>query len=170
MEEVFNYIYGDTKANRERNLSKKITFYENSSRHPFFQKINEFKNNPNRQQLDGESSRSDEVFADYVLKMANYCNPTYFPKVLKFVTLFRECANILNKEKVKNELKDFTEIFHAEDIPDISNEFITEFLDPDQNVFDINKEEAIDLTQNFCHWLYENNFTCSKLSLISNSY
>jgi hypothetical protein len=24
------------------------------------------------------------------------------------------------------------------------------------------------LTQNFCHWLYENNFTCSKLSLISN--
>ena len=32
-----------------------------------------------------------------------------------------------------------------------------------------NKEEAIDLTQNLCQWLYDNNFTCSKLSLINNS-
>jgi len=169
IEEVFNYIYGDSKPNRDRNQIKKISYYENSTKHPFFQKILEFKNIPNRQ-IDGESSRSDEVFADYILKMTNYCNPIYFVKLLKFVTLFRECANILNKEKVKNEAKDYTEIFNAEDVPDISNEFITEFLDPDQNIFDINKEEAIDLTQNFCHWLYENNFTCSKLSLISNSY
>jgi hypothetical protein len=166
---VFNYIYGDSKSNRERNLSKKISYFEDSSRHPFFQKIHGMKNNPNRQ-LDGETSKSDEVFADYVLKMANYCNPTYFTKILKFVTLFRECANLLNKDKVRNESKEYTEIFNAEDIPDISNEFITEFLDPDQSTFDINKEDSIDLTQNFCHWLYENNFTCSKLSLISNSY
>ena len=170
MEEVFAYIYGESETLRERNRTKNISYYENSSRHPFFQKIYEFKNNPNRQQLDGESAKSDEVFAEYVLKMSNYCNPCYFVKVLKFVTLFRECANILNKEKIKGEGKTYTEMSSAEDIPDISNEFITEFLDPDGNVFDINKEEAIDLTQNFCHWLYENNFTCSKLSLISNSY
>jgi hypothetical protein len=166
-EEVFNYIYGDNKQNRDRNLEKKINFYPSWDKHPFFQKILEFKNTPNRQ-LDGENAKCDEVFADYVLKMANYCNPTYFAQLLKFVTLFRECVNITNKEKTKNEVKEFTEIYNSEDVPDISNEFITEFIDPDQKIFNIGKDEAIDLTQNFCHWLYENNFTCSKLSLISN--
>ena len=29
-------------------------------------------------------------------------------------------------------------------------------------------DESIDLTQNLCYWMYENNFTCSKLSLINN--
>ncbi len=88
--------------------------------------------------------------------------------LIKFITLFRECVNIINKEKLRNsEGQEYTQVTNAEDVPDISNDFITEFLDPDTNTFDISKEEAIDLTQNFCHWLYENNFTCSKLSLIS---
>ena len=33
---------------------------------------------------------------------------------------------------------------------------------------DNSKDECIDLTQNLCFWMYENNFTCSKLSLIRN--
>lgn len=118
--------------------------------------------------LDAESSKCDEVFADYIVKMANYVNPFYMTRLLKFITLFRECVNIINKEKVRSEGKEYTEITNAEDVPDISNDFITEFLDPDTSTFEFSKEEAIDLTQNFCHWLYENNFTCSKLSLISN--
>jgi len=32
---------------------------------------------------------------------------------------------------------------------------------------EMNKSEQIDLTINFCHWLYECQFTCSKLSLIA---
>jgi hypothetical protein len=118
--------------------------------------------------LDAENSKCDEVFADYIIKMANYINPTYMIRLLTFITLFRECVNIVNKEKVRSEGKDYTEITNSEDVPEVSNDFITEFLDADTNTFDISKEEAIDLTQNFCHWLYENNFTCSKLSLISN--
>ncbi len=141
--------------------------YESFSCHPFFVKIQEFASTANMKQLDGENSKCDEVFSDYVVKMARYCNEEYFVKLLKFVTLFRECVNIINKEKAP-EGKEFSELSNAEDVPDISNEFITEFLDPEQNCFDISKEEAIDLTQNFCHWLYENNYTCSKLSLISN--
>lgn len=165
--EAFKQIYGDEF--KERNSYKKIKSYYNWTIHPLFQKIQEFKSNTARQ-LDGENSKCDEIFADYLVKMANYVNSYYFVKLVKFITLFRECVNILNKCKVKSDDKDFTEISNSEDVPDISNEFITEFLDADQNLFDFNKEDAIDLTQNFCHWLYENNFTCSKLSLISSSY
>jgi hypothetical protein len=165
IEEVFQLVYG--KQHSERNQQKKMNRYENSASHPLFQKILEFIATPVKQ-LDGESAKCDEVFADYIIKMARYCNPTFFIRLLKFVTLFRECVNIINREKCKPEVKEFAEVSNAEDVPDISNEFITEFLDPDQNCFEFSKDEAIDITQNLCHWLYENNFTCSKLSLISN--
>jgi len=52
-------------------------------------------------QLDGENSKCDEVFADYITKMANYCNHHFYTKLLRFVTLFRECVNMINKDKVK---------------------------------------------------------------------
>jgi hypothetical protein len=163
-EEAFQQIY--SKRHSERNQQKMILPYENAQSHPFYQKLLEFQQSLPK--LDGENSKCDEVFSDYVFKMSRYCNPTYFVKLIKFITLFRECVNVFYKDKVKTEGYEFSQIFNAEDVPDISNEFITEFLDTDQNVFDISKDEAIDLTQNFCHWLYENNFTCSKLSLISN--
>ena len=165
IENLFEYIYG--KSNRERNSAKKIQNYENLQSHHFLQKVLDTKLNPLKG-LDAENSKCDEVFADYIVKMSNYCNSIFFIKLLKFITLFRECVNSINREKSRNEGRDYTEVNNAEDVPDVSNEFITEFLDPDTNSFDISKEEAIDLTQNFCHWLYENNFTCSKLSLISN--
>jgi hypothetical protein len=86
---------------------------------------------------------------------------------LKFITLFRESLNIINGDKVKGEDRGYSEAFNAEDAPDISNEFVTEFLDTDSNEFSMGKEEAIDFTQNFCQWMYDNNYTCSKLSLIN---
>ena len=168
IEEVYRYIYSDNPANRIRIAAKKLKSYASPQQHPFFEKIREMNKTHGGVQLDGENARCDEVFSEYVLKIANYCNSFYFWKLLKFVTLFRECVNIINKDKVKNELRDYTEIYNCEDVPDVSNEFITEFLDTDSKCFDITKEQAIDLTQNLCHWLYENNFTCSKLSLISN--
>lgn len=161
VEKVFSDLYEDTPSNRERNASKSVKQYREIQQNPLFVEL--LSSEP--KQLDGENSKCEEVFAEYLKKMANYCNPSYFARLLKFVCLFRDCVNIMYKSKV-NEVKDYTEIMTAEDVPDISNEFITEFLEPEQT-FNINKEEAIDLTQNFCHWLYENNYTCSKLSLIN---
>ena len=65
-------------------------------------------------------------------------------------------------------VEEYTQDNNAEDAPDISNEFVTEFLETDPSFFDFQKDEVIEITQNFCQWLYDNNFTCSKLSLISN--
>ena len=97
-------------------------------------------------------------------------------KLIIFVTLFREFVNICDRKKKKDlqpsiniyEIPDYTMENNPEDVPDLSNEFINDFLETEQNLFDFNKEDSIDLTQNFCHWMYENNFTSSKLSLISN--
>ncbi len=56
----------------------------------------------------------------------------------------------------------------AEDVPESSNEFISDFLFPNDEdyVFDMSQGEAIDLTRNLCNWMYLNNFTCSKLFLL----
>jgi hypothetical protein len=160
---VFNDLYGQEKA--DRNRGKKIRTFENWTIHPFYIKIFEHFRNPAT--LDGENSKCDEVFAEYLLKVSKLAKNETFKKILKFVTLFRECLNIINFSKSKEEGKEYSESYNAEDAPDISNEFVTEFLETENNVFELNKEEAIDMTQNFCQWMYDNNYTCSKLSLVA---
>jgi hypothetical protein len=160
---VFNDIYDP--RNENRNSLKKMKIYHNVIGHPFISKVCEFFDNP--RPLEGENSKCDDVFCEYLHKVSRLCRPEVFTKVLKFVTLFRESLNIINAEKVKGEEGEYSEISSAEDAPDISNEFVTEFLDTDSNIFNIGKEDAIDLNQNFCQWMYDNNYTCSKLSLIT---
>ena len=113
---------------------------------------------------------ADSVFIEYLNKMSAYCNPDYYVKLIKFVTLFREHSNQANAEKMGNNETNqvYTETHNAEDVPDSSNEFITDFINPEEKNKDLgfDKEECIDLTMNLCYWMYENNFTCSKLSLI----
>ena len=52
----------------------------------------------------------------------------------------------------------------SEDAPDVANEFIIDFLDTDEKLFGFDRDEAIELTQNMCSWMYDNNYSCSKLS------
>ena len=161
---VYNDIY-DPRFEENRNSIKRMRNYGGLNSHPFLQKVIEFCNNP--RQLDGEHSKCDDVFCEYLQRVSRLCREEMFIRVLKFVTLFRESLNIINSDKAKGESGEYSEVSSAEDAPDISNEFVTEFLDTDSNVFNIGKEDAIDLTQNFCQWMYDNNYTCSKLSLIS---
>ena len=163
---AFTELYSQDK--RSIIESKAIKFYLDVKEHPFLKK---FKNDPHDLNKSGEEQqKADLVFIEYLNKMSAYCNPDYYVKLIKFVTLFREHSNQINSSKVNNneENKVYTELFPAEDVPDTSNEFITDFLNPEENNEDLgfSKEESIDLTQNLCYWMYENNFTCSKLSLI----
>lgn len=116
--------------------------------------------------VENDNEACDVVFMEYLNKMSVHVNPTYFSKLVMFVTLFREYVNHINRDKATDN-KEFTEVTCVEDVPELSNDFINDFLDPESNDFSFSKEEAIDLTQNFCQWMYENNFTCSKLSLIN---
>ena len=169
--DAFNILYSEN--NYERNLSKDMNNYNNINQHPFLREFLLDKHDVNIK-IDDEKEISDKVFMDYLNKMSLHVNPNYFTTLIIFVTLFREFVNIteLKKKNIKennfNNDVEYTSVNSAEDVPDLSNEFINEFLETDKKLFDFNKEDSIDLTQNFCHWMYENNFTSSKLTLISN--
>ena len=169
--DAFNILYSEN--NYERNLSKDMNNYNNINQHPFLREFLLDKHDVNIK-IDDEKEICDKVFMDYLNKMSLHVNPVYFTKLIIFVTLFREFVNITEAKKKNKDIHsnnnniEYTNINCAEDVPDLSNEFINEFLDTDKNLFDFNKEDSIDLTQNLCHWMYENNFTSSKLTLISN--
>jgi len=67
-----------------------------------------------------------------------------------------------DEEEGKDE---FTRVHNAEHAPEICNEFVTEYLDTKKINYD--RELSIDLTRNFCNWLFQKGYTCSKLSMIS---
>ena len=163
LNECIEIVFKEVFQNNDKNFDK-FKKYKFIKDHNLFNKIVEMNCNPRN--LDGENSMCDEIFAEYVLKVSKACNKEFFMKVLKFVTIFRECLNIINKGKnISGE--DYSEANNAEDAPDISNDFVTDFIEKDQDLFDFSKDDAIDMTQNFCQWLYDNNYTCSKLSLIN---
>jgi hypothetical protein len=158
---AFEKIYSEANTNK----NEKLKTYEAYEHHEFFHKIADIFVNPKT--LDPEKAKCSDVFADYICKVARVTNPQFFEKIVIFVTLFRECLNTQNKKETTDN-SEYTEENCAEDAPDISNEFVTEYLENDIAFYGFQKEEVIDITQNFCQWLYDNNFTCSKLSLISN--
>ena len=157
---VFREIYQNSDK-----IFDKIKNYNSRKEHNFFNQICDLFQNPRT--LDGENSKCDEIFAEYILKVSKVCNKEFFVKILKFVTIFRECLNIINKGRNCNGTDDYSEVNNAEDAPDISNDFITDYLEKDCDMFEFSKDDAIDMTQNFCQWLYDCNYTCSKLSLIN---
>jgi len=162
IEEVLKIVYTKLYENSSRVGTGKLRTYSKFEEQEFFQKV--IERFSNQKPLDCEKAKCSEVFADYICKVAKQTCPLFLERIVVFVTLFRECLNSLNK---KEGVGNYTEENNAEDAPDISNEFVTEYLEADIDFFDFQKEEVIDITQNFCQWLYDNNFTCSKLSLIS---
>ena len=166
---AFSELYNE--ANKKRNELREMKYYDSINFHPFLNKFKLDKHNINQNVICGHII-ADVVLIEYLNKMSMFCNEQYYIKLIKFVTLFREHVNIFNANEDKNKygVIEYTTIKDAEDVPDCSNEFITDFLHPEGNEtdFGFTKEESIDLTQNLCYWMYENNFTCSKLSLINN--
>jgi hypothetical protein len=109
--------------------------------------------------------------------LINKTNKNYFIFSLSIILLLRECINkyknieLVDKLEIIGEqnnikLPNFTEVSEGEQIPEICNEFLTEFL-PSYKYFGLdflnNFSEVKNLVQHFCFWLYENNFTSSKL-------
>ena len=114
----------------------------------------------------------DGLFYLYLKEFSKQTNEDYFFFMVKFAVLFRESINILKKDMVTNEIitehkKEFTEIFNAEEIPEVCNDFFLDFMEP-KRFFGLNKEELIELIQHFCFWLYTNMYCSSHLTLLKN--
>jgi len=106
----------------------------------------------------------DDSFVNYLLQYSSQSNLEYFTFVLKFIFLFRESINQLQE---KNNISLYTTNNNSEKIPEYCNEFITDFMEPN-DYFDIcNTDELIQIIQHFCHWLYIKGLTNNRLSLIN---
>ena len=111
----------------------------------------------------------DDIICKYLNYIKPFANEKYFIFAIKFIILFRECINITQRKDQKYIEKDYTTIENAEIFPEQCNEFFSNFLEKYQ-FFDFNdddKTELIEIIQHFCFWLFINNFTKSKLSLVS---
>ena len=161
-------------------------------KYPFYQLIvkNWEKNNPNIEQesyYDDNNQKEidisgylkkikspciDGLFYIYLREFSRKTNKDYFWFIIKFVVLFREFINQKKKEYIKKEVitenkKEFSQIYNAEGIPEMCNDFYIEFMEPHE-FFGLNQNELIELIQHFCYWLYCREYTQSHLTLLQN--
>ena len=141
--------------------------------HNLLKTVTEMIQNSSKNSTNGEGEKDqnvmlqykfiDEIFSKYLEEAYRECNKEYFEFITKFVILFREC---INKHKDDNTGEEYSTKFNADNVPDMCNEFITDFMEG-FDYFGLDTMELIDIIQHFCNWLYENKFTTSKLSLVS---
>ena len=110
----------------------------------------------------------DCVFFLYLKEFYKFINEKYFWFILKFIILFRECLNQSKKNILsKNEEnKAFCQLYSAEIVPEMCNEFLLDFMEP-YDYYGLNKDELIELIQHFCYWLNIKQYTQFQLSLIN---
>ena len=126
------------------------------------------KDNNENFNIKVQSYNLDCIFFFYLKEFYKSVNKVYFWFILKFIILFREFLNQTRKNFVKNgENKDFTQLYNAEIIPEIFNEFLLDFMES-YDYFGLNKNELIELMQHFCYWLNINRYSQTQLSLINN--
>ena len=127
----------------------------------------------------------DQLFFLYLKKFSKKANESYFHLMLIFIIILREYINFNRKKFIGKEIKSenrklYSQIYNAEIIPDISNDFFLIFMRKfdieDYFLFDKKddkkdekndvKTELKNLYQHLCFWLYEENHIVSMLYLI----
>ena len=159
---AFIIIYEENKEKVMKiKKEEKMKIYNNIEEHPFLAR---FINEAHIDEFIDKDEIIDNVLILYLNHIAKICNENYYEKLIVFITLFREYINIFHKTSNN---KEYTTIKNAQDVPDMGNEFINEFLFPDENEinFGLEKQEVIDLTTNLCSWMYTHDFTDLKIYL-----
>ena len=116
-----------------------------------------------------QSYNIDGIFFFYLKEYSKNANVEYFWFMIKFIVLFRECINKLRANLVKKDEQNklYSEIYNSENIPEMFNDFVLEFMEP-YDYFGLNKDELIELIQHFCYWLNLKQYTQLHLSLLNN--
>ena len=140
--------------------------------------------------LNKEDLNIDDIFCAYLNCVCFIVNQGYYETVMKFVMLLRECLNqygwqtyfhntspevrasitqtpttiymTLTPAQLLTTKDEFVVTNNAEFVPHLANEFV---LNYNQKVgMKLEKNDAIDLTRNFCHWIYKHGLTCSQIA------
>ena len=112
----------------------------------------------------------DGVFYYYLKDVIPKTNIEYFWFITKFIVTFREYINtskkdLINKDFITEDKKLYSQIYSAETIPDMCNDYFIDFMEPNK-YFGLLSNELIELIQHFCYWLVSKNYTQSNLTLI----
>lgn len=108
----------------------------------------------------GKENSTDSHLLHYLEYTSSLTNEKYFSFISKFVLLLREYINIQNGTA-------FTQSnLSSNFIPEIVNEFLTDFIE-ENKMFDMDLNSLLDIIQHFCYWLYRNEYTTTKVALIS---
>jgi len=88
--------------------------------------------------------------------------------MFKFVIIYRQCINKLKNPSTYNPpdlINYYTQHNNAEGVPDMCNDFVTDFMEP-KDYFGMDTMELIEIIQHLCHWLFIKNYTTSRLTLV----
>jgi len=110
----------------------------------------------------------DDIFFSYLKEFYSKTNQEYFHFMFKFIIMFRQCINKLknyNTFNLPDPINYYSQHQNAEIVPDLCNDFVTEFMEP-KDYFGMDTLELIEIIQHLCHWLFINNFTTSRLTLV----
>lgn len=154
-EEIFTDIF--------KKYQSDLYFPDLIEEEPFYILI---KNAENPKEKD--KMNCDDIFMNYLKEFYSQTNYDYFHFMFKFVLMFRQCINKL-KNNSENKIIDpknyFTQNNNAEIVPDMCNDFITDFMEP-KDYYGLDTMELIELIQHLCHWLFSKNYTTSRLTLV----
>lgn len=162
--ETFNDIF-----NKYQN---DIFFHNNPEQDPFYCYIKNPEKAEEIQQISDDQkpklNNIDEIFAAYLKEFYTQTNPDYFHFMFKFVIMFRQCINKLKNGCTYNPpdpINYYTQHNNAEGVPDMCNDFVTDFMEP-KDYFGMDTMELIEIIQHLCHWLFIKNYTTSRLTLV----
>ena len=116
----------------------------------------------------------DEAFAQYLSYSADKCNEEYFIKMIRILILYRDFMNT-HSDKLNELKKDIPEdvslkdneevktseycvINNAEQIPEMSNEFIDNY-EGSIKEYDLDLDDIKELIFHFFNWLFFNGYT-----------
>ena len=116
-----------------------------------------------------QSYNLDGILFFYLREFYKNTSLEYFWFMIKFIVLLRECINKSKANLVKKEEQNklYSQIYNSENVPEICNEFILEFMEP-YDYFGLNKDELIEIIQHFCYWLNIKQYTQLHISLLNN--
>lgn len=159
-QDIFNEIFVEQWDSIFKNCLKGFIKYTQFENYPLYKEF--LDHHKNSENMGTGDIKCDQVFAEYLYHVSKITNSVYFKKVVKFVFLYRE---FLNRQHRKDKNEEYTETQSAEDAPDLSNEFLIDFIKIEDPIMGYSKDESTQLTQNFCRWMFDENYTTSKLTM-----
>jgi hypothetical protein len=142
---------------------KLFTGVGTAAEHPFYQLVStKFRTQPS-----GPLTNIDEILLHYLQDTKDKTNSEYYSFIVKFIVLFREYMNMIKRDEniAEGNNDDYTQCHNAEMVPDFCNDFIVDYMEP-EDYFDLDANELIEELQHLCYWMYVNGYTTSRLTLI----